>query len=67
MGIPQHLRILQGQLAQFQKGPQQGHYQNLTWELSGDPGELKKNVEPNPAQLDELEGRILKNDGNVQS
>ena len=59
----EHLRILQGQLTEYQKGPQQGGNQNLLWELSGDPGELKED----PNQLGELNGRIFKNDGNVQS
>ena len=63
----EHLRMLQGQLADYPKGPQQWHKQNFLWELSRDPGELKEHVKPNPAQLDELEGRILKNDGNVLS
>ena len=63
----EHLRILQEQLAEYQKGPQQGFNQNLLWELSKDPGELKEDAEPKPAQLGELEGRILKNNGNVQS
>ena len=31
------LRILKGQLTEYQKGPQQGHNQNPLWELSGDP------------------------------
>ena len=63
----EHLRILQGQLTEYQKGPQQGLKMNLFWELFGDPVELKEDAEPNPAQLGELKGRILKNDGNVQS
>ena len=62
----EHLRILQGQLTENRKGPQQGRNQNLLWELSGESGELKEDDEPNPAQLGEHEGRILKNDGNVQ-
>ena len=48
---PEHLRILQGQLAEYRKGSQQGHNQNLLWELSGDRRELKEDVESNPAQL----------------
>ena len=56
-----------GQLAEYQKGPQQGHNQNFLWELPGDPGELMADVDPNPTQQDELKGRILKNDGNVRS
>ena len=40
----EHLRILQGQLTEYQKGPQQGRNQNLLWELSGNPGELKEDV-----------------------
>ena len=62
-----HPRILQGQLTEYQKRPQQGRNQNLLLELSEDPGELKEDAEPNPAQLGELKGRILKNDGNIQS
>ena len=53
--------------AKYRKGLQQRRNQNLLWEFSGDPGELKEDVEPNPAQLGELEGRILKNNGNIQS
>ena len=63
----EHLRTLQGQLTEYQKGPQQGCNQNLLWELSGDLGELKEDDEPNPTQLGKLKGRILKNNGNVQS
>ena len=61
------LRILQGQLTEYQKGPQQGRSQNLLWELSRDPGKLKEDAEPNPAQLGKLDGRILKNNGTIQS
>ena len=42
----EHLRILQGQLTVYQKGLQQGRNQNLLWESSGDPGELKEDDEP---------------------
>ena len=59
---PEHLRIPCGQLTEYQKEPQQGHIQNLLWELSRNQGELKED-----AQLDELKGRILKINGNVRS
>ena len=64
---PENLRIPQVQPAEYQRGPQQGRNQNLLWELSRGPGELNEDVEPNPAQLDKLKGRIIKNDGNVRS
>ena len=43
--------------------PKKRYNQNLFWELSEDPGELKEYVEPNSAQLHKLKGRILKNNG----
>ena len=52
--VLEHLKILQGQLTEYRKGLQQGRNQNLLWELSGDPGELREDDEPNPARLGEL-------------
>ena len=40
------------------KSASAGLNQNLLWELSGDPGELKEDDEPNPAKLSKLKGRI---------
>ena len=64
---PEHLRIPQGQLAEYRRGLQQVHNQNRLQELYKDPVELKEGVELNPSKLDKLKVRILMNDGNIKS